>query len=86
MIERSKKITFQFEGEEFSGFEGETISAALLRAGLLNIRNAPSGEARGIFCGMGVCQECVVEVQGKKIESCRATLIDGLKVKGAEYA
>lgn len=85
MIERSVDITFQFEGEEYSGFEGETISAALLRAGVMNIRTSPTGAPRGIFCGMGICQECVVEVQGKKVESCRAVLTDGLKVKRASY-
>ncbi|MDG1859669.1 MAG: (2Fe-2S)-binding protein [Emcibacteraceae bacterium] len=85
MIERTPEITFYFEGEKFSGFEGESISAALLRAGILNLRTSPSGKARGMFCAMGVCQECVVEVDGKKLESCRTLLSEGLNVMRAEY-
>lgn len=85
MIERSADITFYFEGELYSGHEGETISVALLRAGVLNIRTSPSGSPRGMFCGMGVCQECVVEVEGKKVESCRTPITQGLKVTRAKY-
>jgi ferredoxin len=69
MIRRAAEITFQFDGDEFTAFDGETISAALLRSGQKNIRSAPTGAPRGMFCGMGVCQECVVEVDGKKNRS-----------------
>lgn len=85
MIKRTAEITFQFDGEKITAFDGETISAALLRSGQKNIRTAPSGSSRGMFCGMGICQECVVEVDGKKIESCRTIVTDGLIVRKALY-
>ena len=85
MIERSAEIIFHFDGEKYSGYEGESISAALLRAGVTNIRTAACGGARGMFCGMGVCQECVVEVDGKKVESCRTEITKNLKVTRANY-
>ncbi|MDG1996763.1 MAG: (2Fe-2S)-binding protein [Emcibacteraceae bacterium] len=85
MIERSAEITFYFDGKQYSGYEGESISAALLRAGVTNIRTPAFGGSRGIFCGMGVCQECVVEVDGKKQESCRTGITQGLKVTRANY-
>ena len=85
MIKRSAELTFNFEGEEFTAYDGETISAALLRAGKLNIRSAPTGAPRGMFCGMGVCQECVVEVGGKKTESCRTKVKSGMTVRKASY-
>ena len=85
MIKRAAEITFQFDGDEFTAFDGETISVALLRSGQKNIRSAPTGAPRGMFCGMGVCQECVVEVDGKKTEACRTKVKDGLIVRKATY-
>jgi predicted molibdopterin-dependent oxidoreductase YjgC len=38
-----------------------------------------------MFCGMGVCQECVVEVDGKKTEACRTKVKAGLIVRKATY-
>ena len=85
-IERSKEVTFQFDGKELTGYDGETIAAALLRSGITNLRNAPqNGGARGMFCVMGVCQECVVKVDGKIKESCRTTVSEGLIVERVRY-
>ncbi len=80
-IERSELITFQFDHNSVAAHEGESIAVALLRAGITHIRNAPSGTARGMFCAIGVCQECVVMVGGKRVEACRTTVSDGLIVK-----
>jgi predicted molibdopterin-dependent oxidoreductase YjgC len=85
MIKRTAEITFQFDGKTFAAFDGETISAALLRVGKYKIRSAPNETPRGIFCGMGVCQECVVEVNGKKTEACRTKLTDGLIVRKVSH-
>lgn len=85
MIERSRAIKFTFDDQLIAAHDGETIAAALMRAGQVNIRTSPNGEGRGAFCGMGICQECVVEVDGKKVESCRETVTDGLIVKRARY-
>ena len=85
MIVRSAEISFEFDGEDYPAFDGETIAAALLRAGILNIRSAPSGAPRGLFCVMGACQECVVEVDGKKVEACRTVVSEGLKIKRVSY-
>lgn len=85
-IERTREISFQLDGVTVSGYEGETIAAALLRAGITNIRNAPNSDgARGMFCVMGVCQECVVKVNGKTIEACRTEITDGLAVERVQY-
>lgn len=85
MIERSRAITFTFDDQEIAAHDGETIAAALMRTGQVNIRTSPYGEGSGVFCGMGICQECVVEVDGKKVESCRTTVADGMTVRKARY-
>ena len=57
-------IEITFEGRVIAAREGESIAAALTRAGIYHLRTTQSGEPRGIYCGMGVCQDCLVEVDG----------------------
>ena len=84
MIERSEEISFEFDGKSYKGFAGESIAAALLRVGVTHLRDAPnSATPRGMFCVMGACQECVVEVNGRKVEACRTKLSTGLKIERA---
>ena len=57
-------IAFEFEGERLSGRRGESLAAALTAAGVRTLRLTRGDEPRGLFCGMGVCQECLVEIDG----------------------
>ncbi|WP_445327153.1 2Fe-2S iron-sulfur cluster-binding protein [Yoonia sp. GPGPB17] len=62
-------------------YRGESVLAALTRAGFHHLRDAPEDAApRGAFCCMGLCQECIVQVDGRQIESCRQLVTDGLSV------
>ena len=63
-LSESDAITFEFEGERVVGRRGESLAAALAAAGIRALRVTRGGESRGMFCGMGVCQECLVEVDG----------------------
>lgn len=86
LIQRTEKISFQFDGGEVEAYAGETIAAALLRAVTTHLRDAPNGgRPRGMFCAMGICQECVVEVDGQIVEACRAEVKPGLTVKRVQY-
>jgi len=58
-------IAFTFEDRALKGRRGESLAAALTAAGERGLRIARDGRQRGIFCGMGVCQECLVEIDGK---------------------
>ncbi|MBM3526250.1 MAG: (2Fe-2S)-binding protein, partial [Alphaproteobacteria bacterium] len=58
------EIEFTFNGRAFKGRAGETIAAAVIAAGEHGLRIAKDGTRRGVFCGMGVCQECLVSVDG----------------------
>ncbi|MBB6123407.1 (2Fe-2S)-binding protein [Sphingobium subterraneum] len=75
------KVTILFDGRPVDALEGESIAAALWAAGIRRLRTAPNnGGARGPFCMMGLCQECVVEIDGQVVEACRRTVSDGLKI------
>jgi NADPH-dependent 2,4-dienoyl-CoA reductase/sulfur reductase-like enzyme len=61
----SESISFTFEGRELTGRRGESLAAALIAAGVRSFRTTRTGDERSIFCGMGVCQDCLVEVDGR---------------------
>ena len=64
-------VCIRFDGEELVGRSGQTIAGVLLVAGHRSWRTA-AGAERGIFCGIGICQDCIVTVNS--IEGVRACL------------
>ncbi len=86
-VVRSRSVTFSFNGSPVSGFEGESISVALWAQGIRKLRNAPVDKgARGMFCAIGICQECVVSVDGKRVEACRTAIAEGMRVNEVNYS
>jgi len=80
-IRRRPMVDFTFDGVRVSGHDGEILAVALIRAGHLHLRDAPEdGGARGAFCCMGLCQECVVRIDGTVVESCRCPVTQGSAV------
>lgn len=58
------------------------LAAVLWASGTRVFRNsATAGEPRGPLCFMGVCQECLVRVDGRLAQSCTLSVSDGLKVE-----
>jgi predicted molibdopterin-dependent oxidoreductase YjgC len=58
-------VTFTFDGLPVQGREGEPIAASLLAAGIRIFRTMPRfGGARGGFCMIGRCTDCMVVVDG----------------------
>ncbi len=62
---QGEEIAFTFEGETIHGRAGESLAASLTAAGVLGLRQAGAEEQRGLFCGMGACQDCLVEIDGR---------------------
>jgi sarcosine oxidase subunit alpha len=61
--------------------EGATVAAALLDLGVLGFRKSVTGESRGPVCGMGVCFECRVTIDGvAHARSCMVPVRDGMIV------
>src|SRR5262250_2274635 len=73
----AERIAIDFEGESVEGRRGETLGAALAAAGIRYLRSTQSGQPRGIFCGMGVCQECLVEIDGRPNQRACMTKLAG---------
>lgn len=79
-------ITFTFNGREFSGEAGQSIAAALIAADQRELRRTRfDSQARSIFCGIGVCFDCVVVVNGVANQrSCLIEIRDGMNVESAQ--
>jgi NADPH-dependent 2,4-dienoyl-CoA reductase/sulfur reductase-like enzyme len=69
-------IAFDFDGRKLQGRAGEMLAAALTAAGERDLRETRAGERRGLFCGMGVCQECLVEIDGRANQRACMTKLD----------
>jgi len=75
---RGEKIEFIFEGKEMIGYEGETIGAALYANGIKDFHHNHE-RARGIFCAIGNCSSCLMEVDGiSNIRVCVERLKKGM--------
>lgn len=69
--------TVLFNGKRLTARRGESVAACLTAAGVQGFRTTALGAERGMFCGMGVCQECLVEIDGKPNQRACMTKIDG---------
>ena len=81
----TEKVSFSFNGKDFECESGQTIAAALIAADQRELRSTRFGnEPRSIFCGIGICYDCVVVVNGiANQRSCLVEVKSGMKVESA---
>ena len=81
-IERKATIRLRVNGRSVAAIPGETVLAALTAAGFKVLKKSNvRGEARGPFCGMGVCYECLVTINGvPKQRSCMVEVADDMEI------
>jgi len=61
---------------------GSVVAAAILKSGKHAFRRSITGEPRGPLCGMGICFECRVTIDGEAHgRSCQVTCEDGMDVR-----
>ena len=64
---------------------GSTVAAAVLLGGRSGFRRSVSGELRGPLCGMGICFECRVAIDGQPhVRSCQLLCREGMEVTLSE--
>ena len=66
--------TFTFDGKEIEFCDGQTIGAALVHAGIVSWRRTREHDRpRGLFCGIGICFDCLLEIDGQpNVRACLA--------------
>jgi predicted molibdopterin-dependent oxidoreductase YjgC len=82
----SNKINATFNDHALTAEDGATVGAALMANGVTSWRSTrKEGKPRGLFCGIGVCFDCLVEVDGEPNQrACMVRLTDGMCINGAE--
>jgi predicted molibdopterin-dependent oxidoreductase YjgC len=76
-------VTINVNGRDIEAIEGASLAASLLAAGITRFRRSPvSGDGRAAYCMMGVCFECLVEVNGvPNRQSCLVTVQPGMVIR-----
>ena len=84
-LEQSSTETVKvvIEGTEVEVPVGETVAAAALANGLIHTRTTPvSGKPRAPFCMMGVCFDCLMEIDGKpNRQACMVRVEEGMRIR-----
>ncbi len=76
--------SFELDGVPVGAREGQTIAGALIATGRASWRSADGAE-RGVFCGIGVCHDCLVTVNGAAgVRACLRTAVEGDIVEAEE--
>lgn len=75
-------ITININGKDTHTESGISVAAALARCGVNTTRLSITGELRAPVCGMGICQECRVTIDGQTHKlACQTLCIDGMKIE-----
>ncbi|HEX5194901.1 MAG TPA: 2Fe-2S iron-sulfur cluster-binding protein [Solirubrobacteraceae bacterium] len=82
-IDRSKRISFTFDGKRVEAFEGDTIGSALYAAGRRTFgRSFKYHRRRGLMCVAGQCPNCICSVDGAPgARACIEPARDGIVVQ-----
>jgi predicted molibdopterin-dependent oxidoreductase YjgC len=75
------EVALTVDGEPLVAVAGRSIAAALLAADRPVLRHSPGGSPRGVYCGIGVCFECRVHVEGRgAVLGCVTPVEAGMRV------
>ena len=84
-IPGKKEVTFTWNGERLSGYEGEMISSALFANGVhIFGHHHKDNSPQGIFCANGQCAQCMVIADGLALKSCMTHLRAEMVVQSLE--
>lgn len=78
----ARLLAFEFEGASLEAPDGLSVAAALLYANQWHWRDTPvTGAARGPFCMMGTCFDCLVMIDGEpNQQACMTQLRENMRI------
>lgn len=80
----SEEVVASFDGSPISAPAGASVAAALLASGHTSWRTTRQGRPRGLFCGIGVCFDCLVDIDGESGQrACMIPLAEGMDIRSA---
>lgn len=73
-----KPLRITVDGTRIEGLQGQSIAGVLLAHGATEWRTTTAGRRRGVFCGIGVCFDCIATVNGESdVRLCLRRANDG---------
>jgi D-hydroxyproline dehydrogenase subunit gamma len=75
-------VTLTVNGRAVTVEAGAMVSTAVALAGFVAFRRSVTGEPRAPLCGMGICFECRVTIDGREhCRSCQISCVEGMEVR-----
>jgi sarcosine oxidase subunit alpha len=76
-----EKFEIEVDGKTILACSGQTIAEVLLVNGLRSLRMTRKQSPRGVYCGMGICYECRMIVNGiPNVRTCMTLATPGCKI------
>lgn len=82
-IHRGSSFEILVNGKPILAYEGEMLATALMAAGIRNFSQQEEGAlCKRLFCGMGMCYQCLVTINGQPgYQACRTPVSPGMVVE-----
>ena len=82
-LTRGAEVEIVVDGEPIQAFEGESVAAALLACGRRKLRTTTRlHEPRGMYCGIGVCFDCAMTIDGRpNVRTCQTPVRAGMRIE-----
>lgn len=78
----TSRVHATFDGNPIEAEAGSSVAAALSECGQSAWRKTASGKRRGLFCGIGICFDCLVEIDGETGQrACMIPLAEGMDIR-----
>ncbi len=82
-IQRGERVQLTVDGKPIEAYKGETVAAAMLAAGIRTFHKSHKHQQpRSLYCGMGICYECLVTINGVHAQrACITQVEEGMKIE-----
>lgn len=82
MESKASSVTVLVDGRPVQAMAGQSVVSVLISAGIWAVGKHPvSNRPRGPFCGMGVCFECELNIDGSSsVRACITPAQDGMQI------
>jgi len=82
-LELKKNINIIVDDKIIKAYEGEPIASALIAAGITTFHKTKKrGDPRGYFCGIGLCTDCMMIVDGiRNVRTCITPVRGGMRIE-----
>ena len=82
-VGRGSRFEIEVDGRKIVAYEGETVGSVLVAAGLHTLRRTPKKDhPRGMYCGIGLCYECTMVINGvPNTRACQTLATPGCRVE-----